>query len=227
MGLFEILLIGVGLSMDAFAVAVGKGLCMPKVDKKQCLLIALFFGGFQALMPILGWLLGGTFASYIEAIDHWIAFFLLLYIGGKMLVDAVKEMREEEASGTVENTGTGNPRSMAATESGGFNASAETAAGTETAEKTLPPLPLGELLIMAVATSIDALAIGVTFSFLEVNIWKAASLIGCTTFVISAAGVFIGNRFGIKYKYRAAIAGGLILIFIGSRILLTHLLGLE
>ena len=196
MGIAELFLLGVGLSMDAFAVAVGKGLGMPKVDRKQCFLIALFFGGFQALMPVIGWFIGGTFASYVTKVDHWIAFFLLGYIGGKMILDAVKEAKEEKE-----------------------------AEQTKEPVKETPPLLLSELLLLAVATSIDALAVGVTFSFLKVKIVSAALIIGCTTFVLSTGGVVVGNRFGVVYKYRAAIAGGVILILLGFRILISHIMG--
>ncbi len=189
MGVIEIFLIGVGLSMDAFAVAICKGLAMRKVNKKQCFVIALFFGGFQALMPFLGWALGSQFADKIKAIDHWIAFILLLYIGGKMVIEAIKERKEEDKVEVMD-----------------------------------PPLDIKELFILAIATSIDALAVGITFSFLNVNIVEAISVIGCTTFVISAVGVFIGNIFGNKYKTKAEIVGGLILIFIGAKILVEHMM---
>lgn len=189
MSALEIFLIGIGLSMDAFAVAIGKGLSMTKVDKKQTLVIAAFFGGFQALMPFLGWALGSTFASKIKAIDHWIAFILLSYIGVKMIADALKEMKAPVAA------------------------------------ETDPPLDLKELLLMAIATSIDALAVGVTFSFLEVNILAAIAIIGCTTFVLSALGVFIGNIFGSRYKTGSQIVGGVILVAIGLHILIQHLIG--
>ena len=183
----EILLIGVGLSMDAFAVAICKGLGMRRINNKHTFIIALFFGGFQALMPFLGWLLGSRFAQYITRFDHWIAFILLLFIGGKMVWDTLHENEEEEE------------------------------------ELANDRLDLKELLLMAVATSIDALAMGITFAFLSVNIGKASSLIGCTTFVISALGVFIGNRFGAKYKNKASLTGGIILILIGCKVLLEHL----
>ena len=188
MGIIEFFLTGVGLSMDAFAVAICKGLGMRKVNYKQMLLIALFFGGFQALMPLLGWLLGRQFEQYITSIDHWIAFALLVLIGANMLREARKE---------------------------------DDTADTETVYDA--PLPLGQLLLMAIATSIDALAVGISFAFLGVNIWLAIAVIGTTTFLISAAGVFIGNRFGNRYEKRATIAGGIILILLGIKILLEHL----
>ena len=185
MTLLEIFLIGIGLSMDAFAVAICKGLAMPnKVDKKGALLIALYFGVFQAVMPTLGWLLGSQFARYVTRLAPWIAFILLAWIGGNMIRESLsKEEREEKETGSVSHK---------------------------------------ELLVLAVATSIDALAVGVTFSVLElaVSIGAAVALIGCTTFVISLAGVYVGNVFGAKYKSKAEFVGGAILILIGVKILL-------
>ncbi|MEE0784813.1 MAG: manganese efflux pump MntP family protein [Oscillospiraceae bacterium] len=188
MGFIEFFLTGIGLSMDAFAVAICKGLGMRKVNYKQMLLIALFFGGFQALMPLLGWLLGRQFEQYITSVDHWIAFALLVLIGANMLREARKEDDTTDAETVYD-----------------------------------APLPLGQLLLMAIATSIDALAVGISFAFLGVNIWLAIAIIGTTTFLISAAGVFIGNRFGNRYEKRATIAGGIILILLGVKILLEHL----
>ena len=182
MTFFELFLIGIGLSMDAFAVSICKGLSMQKIDKKYTLCIGLFFGGFQALMPLTGYLLGSQFSGYIERFDHWIAFVLLALIG----VNMIKESREEE-------------------------------------EKSYAGVNFKELLILAVATSIDALAVGVTFAFLQVNIVPAITIIGCTTFVISIAGVYVGNVFGSRYKSRAELTGGVILILIGLKILLEHL----
>ena len=153
MTFFELFLIGIGLSMDAFAVSICKGLSMQKIDKKYTLCIGLFFGGFQALMPLAGYLLGSRFSGYIERFDHWIAFVLLALIGFNM----IKESREEE----------------------------------EEEEKPYAGVNFKELLILAVATSIDALAVGVTFAFLQVNIVPAITIIGCTTFVISIAGVYV------------------------------------
>lgn len=192
MSIVEILLLGVGLAMDAFAVSICKGLAMNKVNLKQCFVIALFFGGFQALMPIIGWLLGSTFAEKIQIIDHWIAFVLLGYIGAKMISDAIKEWMEETKVDEMD-----------------------------------PPLDVKDLFILAIATSIDALAVGITFSFLDVVVWLAAAIIGIVTFFISAGGVFVGNIFGEKYKNKAQIAGGVILILLGLRILVTHLMGIE
>lgn len=186
MGVVELLLIGIGLSMDAFAVSICKGLKMKKVNKVHCAVIALFFGGFQALMPLIGWTLGKQFESYITSIDHWIAFVLLALIGGNM----VRESRQKEE---------------------------------EEVEKCESKLNIKELFLLAIATSIDALAVGITFAFLKVNIIPAIAIIGITTFIISAIGVFVGNIFGSKYKDKAELAGGMILILIGIKILLEHL----
>lgn len=187
MTLLEIFLIGIGLSMDAFAVAICKGLAMPdKVDRKGALLIALYFGVFQAVMPALGWLLGSQFARYVTQMAPWIAFVLLAWIGGSMIRESLsKEEKEEAEMGAVSHK---------------------------------------ELLVLAVATSIDALAVGVTFSMLElaVSIGAAVALIGCTTFVISLGGVYVGNVFGARYKDKAEFVGGAILILIGVKILLEH-----
>lgn len=187
MTLLEIFLIGIGLSMDAFAVAICKGLAMPnKVDRKGALLIALYFGVFQAVMPALGWLLGSQFARYVTQMAPWIAFVLLAWIGGSMIRESLsKEEKEEAEMGAVSHK---------------------------------------ELLVLAVATSIDALAVGVTFSMLElaVSIGAAVALIGCTTFVISLGGVYVGNVFGARYKGKAEFVGGAILILIGVKILLEH-----
>ena len=184
MGYGALFLIGVGLSMDAFAASICKGLAMGRIRWRQGMVIALLFGGFQALMPLLGWALGRQFEGYITSIDHWIAFLLLGYIGGKMIWDALHEGEEEQSCGQF---------------------------------------ALKELLMLAVATSIDALAVGITFAFLQVSIVPAAVLIGCTTFAISLAGVWIGHRFGSRYKRRATLAGGVILCLIGLKILLEHL----
>ena len=182
----EFLLIGVGLAMDAFAVSICKGLCMKKVNKKQAFIIALFFGAFQALMPFIGWALGTQFEQYIVNFDHWIAFVLLVFIGGQMIKEALGE--EEEIVCPTE-----------------------------------PKLDLKELFMLAIATSIDALAVGVTFAFLRYPIVEAISIIGVVTFIICIAGVYIGNYFGTKYKKKAEMAGGIILILIGVKILLEHL----
>ena len=185
MGFIELFLIGAGLSMDAFAVAVCKGLCMPRIRWGQAIVIALFFGGFQALMPLIGWAAGSLFASSIAAIDHWIAFGLLALIGAKMLWDAFHEDDEEVTCDTR--------------------------------------LDLRELTLLAIATSIDALAVGVTFAFLGVNIGVAIAVIGVTTFVLSLVGVVIGHQFGSRFEKPAAIAGGVVLILLGAKILVEHL----
>lgn len=187
MGFVELFLIGVGLSMDAFAVAICKGLNMRgKINFKHAAIIALFFGGFQAIMPLIGYFLGIGFEKYITRIDHWIAFILLCFIGGKMIVEAIKEWNEVD-------------------------------------KQEEDRLDIKELFVLAVATSIDALAVGITFAFLNVNIWSAISIIGATTFVLSIIGVVIGNKFGSKYKSKAELVGGIILVLIGAKILLEHL----
>jgi len=182
MGIIELFLIAVGLSMDAFAVAISKGLSLRKMSYKIALLTALFFGGFQALMPLFGYFLGARFETYITSIDHWIAFILLSFIGLKMI---------KESRGPCEVLDEG--------------------------------FDLKGMLLLSVATSIDALAVGITFAFLGVNIVPAITLIGITTFIISFCGVKIGNVFGECYKSKAELAGGIILILIGVKILLEHL----
>ena len=188
MGILELFLIGVSLSMDAFAVAVCHGLSMPKLNLHHGAVIALFFGGFQALMPFLGWLLGSQFAQYIESVDHWVAFGLLALIGGNMIREALSPEDEEESA-------------------------------CPAADR----LDLKRLFMMAVATSIDALAVGITFAFFSVPIGPAVSIIGVTTFCISLGGVVIGNFFGTRYKQRAELTGGIVLILLGAKILLEHL----
>ena len=188
MGLAELFLLAVGLSMDAFAVSICKGLALKKITFRKALLVGLWFGGFQALMPFIGWLLGKQFERYITSIDHWIAFFLLAVIGGKMIVDVLTEKEEEEVCPSC-----------------------------------VERLDIKELFLLAIATSIDALAVGITFAFLQVSIVPAITIIGIVTFVISAAGVFIGNIFGSKYKKKAELVGGIILVLIGVKILLDHL----
>ncbi len=184
MGMIELLFIAIGLSMDAFAVSVCKGLSTQRLRAKHYLLVGVWFGGFQALMPAIGYFLGSAFEAYITAFDHWIAFILLCFIGGKM----VKEGRSEKCS-------EGNAAFDAKT-----------------------------MLVLAVATSIDALAVGVTFALLpDVNIAAAVAFIGVTTFLLSMLGLKVGNVFGLKYKSKAEIAGGAILILMGVKILLEHL----
>ena len=186
MSIWEVLIIAVGLSMDAFAVALCKGLSMKKLSIKYGIIIALFFGVFQALMPLIGWFVSSRFEKYIKAYDHWIAFAILLIIGAKMIIDAIKESRDPE-------------------------------------KETEFRFKVTEMLILAVATSIDALAVGVSFGLLEINIWSSISIIGCVTFILSFIGVIIGNFFGSRFKTKAEIAGGIILILLGVKILLEHL----
>ena len=183
MGLIELFLIAVGLSMDAFAVSVCKGLAMPKCTFKKAAIVGLWFGGFQALMPAIGYVLGAQFQEAIASIDHWIAFVLLALIGGNMIHEAL-DNDEEEADASLD---------------------------------------VKAMFLLAVATSIDALAIGITFAFLKVNIIPAVCFIGIVTFIISFAGVKIGNVFGARYKNKAEIVGGVILILLGLKILLEHL----
>lgn len=188
MGIVELLLTAIALSMDAFAVSVCKGLGMRRMRYDQALVISLYFGVFQALMPLIGWLLGTSFSRYIQAFDHWIAFVLLAFLGGKMLWDVFHEKEDGEQ---------------------------------ESAERRLDHR---ELFMLAIATSIDALAVGIAFACLDVNIWSSISIIGVTTLVISLAGVWIGNRFGNRFQKKAEIAGGLVLILIGVKILAEHLI---
>lgn len=183
MDLIELFLIAVGLSMDAFAVSVCKGLAMPKCTFKKAAIVGLWFGGFQALMPAIGYILGAQFQEAIASIDHWIAFVLLALIGGNMIHEAL-DNDEEEADASLD---------------------------------------VKTMFLLAVVTSIDALAIGITFAFLKVNIIPAVCFIGIVTFIISFAGVKIGNVFGARYKNKAEIVGGIILILLGLKILLEHL----
>ena len=187
MGFFEILMIGIGLSMDAFAASVCKGLCMRRATAKNVLTIGIFFGSFQAIMPLIGYFLGKQFEEYIVSVDHWIAFALLTFIGGKMILDVISDKDAESCDISDKN------------------------------------LNLREISVLAVATSIDALAVGISFAFLKVEIESAVAAIGVTTFLLSSLGVVIGNKFGSKYKNKATLAGGIILILIGTKILLEHL----
>lgn len=181
MGFWELLVIAIGVSMDAFAISICKGLSVQKLEKKHLLSAGLWFGGAQALMPLLGYLLGSGFQSVVERVDHWISFGLLAIIGINMIRESQGEIEKMDTS---------------------FSA------------KAMFPL--------AIADSIDALAVGVTFAFLEVHIIPAILLIGATTFMFSVAGIKIGNQFGAKYKSKAELAGGLILIVMGLMILLEH-----
>ena len=183
MSLIELFLIAVGLSMDAFAVAVCKGLAMPKMSWKGAAIVGLYFGGFQALMPFLGYLLGAGFKDAISAYDHWVAFILLALIGGNM----IRESREDEE------------------------------------ESLDASLSFRSMVLLAIATSIDALAVGVTLAFLAVPILSSVCFIGVVTFCLSLVGVKAGNVFGCKYKSKAEFVGGLVLILIGLKILLEHM----
>ena len=183
MGLFEIISIGIGLSMDAFAVSICKGLSMKKFNWKNTIIIALWFGTFQALMPAIGYGLGATFSDFVQSVDHWIAFIFLSIIGINMIIESTK--KDED--------------------------------------KVNDKIDFKTMLILAIATSIDALAVGITFAFFEVNLFLAILVIGLITFVISAIGVIIGNKFGNKFQNKAELAGGIILILIGLKILLEDL----
>lgn len=182
MNFTELFLLAVGLSMDAFAVAICKGLSLKRIRIKECGIVGLWFGGFQALMPCIGFFAASLFSEAIQRFDHWIAFVLLVFIG----ISMIKESRENE-------------------------------------DCTEASLGFKTMFTMAVATSIDALAVGITFAFLNVNILTAALLIGTTTFIFSAIGVKVGNIFGSKFKGKAELAGGIILILLGTKILLEHL----
>lgn len=184
MNLGSLFIIAIGLSMDAFAVSICKGLALSKITLKKAVIVGLWFGGFQALMPLLGYTLGIQFEEKITFIDHWIAFILLSFIGVNMIREALSKSEEE----------------------------------------TSASLAMREMLVLAIATSIDALAVGVTFAFLKVQIIPAISFIGIITFLLSMIGVKVGNIFGTKYKSKAELAGGIILILMGIKILLEHLL---
>ena len=183
MSITELFILAVGLSMDAFAVSISKGLSSPALRPRHALAAGLWFGGFQALMPVIGFYIGLSFADFVSSVDHWIAFVLLGIIGGNM----IKESFDKDS------------------------------------ENVNPDFSFKAMLPLAIATSIDALAIGVSFAFLKVNIGAAVSAIGITTFTLSALGVAIGNKFGAKYEKKATLAGGIILICIGAKILLEHL----
>ena len=184
MGLIELIIIAVGLSMDAFAVSITLGLAVKKPRLKEILIPGIYFGFFQALMPLIGYFTGINFASKIQNLDHWIAFALLTVIGGKMIMESFS--KEEKKL-------TGNPFQFL------------------------------KMLLLAIATSIDALAVGITFSFFEINIFRAIILIGLTTFFISVAGVKIGKIFGTKYQSKAEFFGGAVLVLLGVKILVEHL----
>jgi len=183
MSLITLFITAVGLSMDAFAVAICKGLALKKISIKNACLVGLWFGGFQALMPLIGYLIGVRFQNYVVAIDHWITFILLAIIGGNMIKEALSS-EEDDSDDSL-------------------------------SAKAMFPL--------AIATSIDALAVGITYAFLQVEIVPAVSFIGIITFILSSIGVKMGNVFGTKYKSKAEFAGGIVLILIGLKILLEHL----
>lgn len=185
MDIFTLITCAIGLAMDAFAVSICKGLSLKKITLKECGIVGLWFGGFQGLMPLVGYFLGLNFKNYIVSFDHWIAFILLGFIGLNM----IRESRENDECESCNEAG----------------------------------LNMKDMFIMAVATSIDALAVGITFAFLDVNIWLAVSLIGSITFILSMAGVKIGHVFGVRYKSKAELAGGIVLILLGIKILLEHL----
>lgn len=184
MSLLELFILAIGLSMDAFAVSICKGLSMKKPPLKAYLIVGGYFGVFQAVMPTIGYILGSRFTEYITSIDHWIAFVLLGFIGINMIKEATSNEEEEECDASLD---------------------------------------VKTMIMLAIATSIDALAVGITFAFLNVQIVPAVSFIGIITFTLSAIGVKIGNIFGEKYKSKAEITGGIILILIGTKILLEHL----
>lgn len=183
MNFLEILVIAIGLSMDAFAVSICKGLSVRKIEWKHVALVAMWFGSFQALMPVIGYYLGVGFTEVVSTVDHWIAFVLLSFIGGNMVKESFSK---EPVSGN-------------------------------------PDFSFKTMFAMAVATSIDALAVGVSFAFLRANIWISVAVIGVITAVFSSVGIFIGNAFGSRYKSRAEFAGGVILIIMGLKILVQHL----
>ena len=185
MGIIEIILIGVGLSMDAFAVSLGKGLSVSKVEPRHAMIAGVWFGGFQALMPIVGYFLASSFSSIVVSVDHWIAFGLLLVIGANMIREAVWGDDEDEADADF---------------------------------------GVRHMFIMAVATSIDALAVGVSLAFVGVDIWSAALIIGITTFLFSAVGIYLGRIVGSKLGPKAGVLGGIVLIAIGLKILIEHLM---
>ena len=183
MNLYEIILISIGLAMDAFAVSICKGLSMKKINRKSTIIIAIYFGLFQAIMPVFGYLLGSSFSVIVQKLDHWIAFILLAIIGGNM----IKESKDDET------------------------------------EKRNDKVDFKTMILLAIATSIDALAVGITFAFFKVNIVVSITIIGIITFILSFIGVIIGNKFGDKFQNKAEFIGGMILIIIGLKILLEHL----
>ena len=186
MSVIEIALLGVSLAMDAFAVSITTGITLKDLRWRHALKVGLFFGGFQFLMPLIGYLAGTTFVRYIESVDHWIAFGLLAFIGGKMVYECIRPGEAEEAA---------------------------------------DPTATGKLFVLAVATSIDALAVGISLAILRENIWVCSGWIGVITFTLSALGVRLGKKLGEKFQRSAGLVGGLVLIGIGLQILIEHLMG--
>ena len=184
MTILELFIIAVGLSMDAFAVSICKGLSVKKLRSRHAFSTAMWFGGFQALMPLIGYFVGIHFADFVSSVDHWISFILLAIIGGNMIKESCESSEDCERD---------------------------------------PDFSFKKMLALAIATSIDALAVGVSFAFLKINIWTAVLLIGVTTAAFSGIGVKIGNVFGCRYKSKAELAGGIILVVMGARILVEHL----
>lgn len=206
MPLWELFLIGVGLAADAFAVAMCRGLEAKRFTWKNGLLTGLFFGFFQAAMPVIGYYLATLFAEEISAFDHWIAFALLAFLGAKMIYEGAKEEHSKRRE-KKQNAGS----------------TSDTAAAADEKKPEHVPFRMKELVVMSFATSIDALIVGVTFAFLDTNIWTSVSLIGAVTFALSLFGVFLGSKIGKKLGGKAEIVGGVILIAIGLKILLEHL----
>jgi putative Mn2+ efflux pump MntP len=184
MSIIDLILLAVGVSMDAFAVSIAKGLATQRLRPKHYAAVALWFGGFQALMPIVGYFLGANFALIVENFDHWLAFALLALLGGKMIYDTIAGDDDESVNADF-----------------GIKA----------------------MLLLAIATSIDALAVGVSLAFLKVDIWSSVALIGVTTAAFSALGLRLGNIFGSRYKHGAELLGGIVLVLIGTKILVEHL----
>lgn len=203
MDLLSIILIAFGLSMDAFAVSITNGITIKDLKSSHVLKIGVYFGGFQALMPVIGWAVGSQFKDYIVSIDHWIAFGLLAVIGIKMIREALDHREDSSENGK--------------------DSLEEAAISKQDSVDEENQLSTGRLLMLAVATSIDALAVGVSFAFLSVSILGASAVIGLITFFVCVAGVLIGRRFGSLLKQKAEIAGGVILVLIGAKILFEHL----
>lgn len=191
MSIFELFIIAIGVSMDAFAISVCKGLSCDKKPRKTALLCGIWFGLFQMLMPLIGFLIGSVFASYIEQFDHWIAFILLLFIGGKMIIEALSKKELPLEADEIQN------------------------------KKN--DLSFSKMLLLAIATSIDALAVGVTFAMVKTNIFVAISLIGFFTFTLSFVGAIVGKHFGEKHRKIATFLGGLVIVLMGAKILIEHL----